>query len=149
MSTDEARLRDLASRFHAAIVETDRRGTRLETFPSETCDLVCRMLGLYLLDCGETDIAIMSGKRPNGESGQHHWLTVGGTTVDITAEQFGQDNVIVTVKSEFHDTLDGRIYEAIDDSYRDTLMTHAFKAFTREMYFAVRETLETNSKLDE
>jgi len=138
LMTGHKQLSDHVSRFRRAVNDTDWSDTRLAAFPNETCDVVCRILGLYLFDNGIRGISIMSGRRPDGKPGQHHWLDVNGVVVDITADQFGQPSIIVTGDSPFHDSLGGSTYIFFDDAYYRKLMEHYFSRFTRETYYRVR-----------
>jgi hypothetical protein len=70
-------------------------------FPKESCTVACRLLALYLLECGLGPVACVSGRRPDGKPGGHLWLRKNGLILDITADQFeGEVNRPVTVAVE-------------------------------------------------
>lgn len=68
-------------------------------FPTDRCNLACRILGLHLFELGAADISELVGG-PDGE--RHCWLVVGGIIVDITADQFDQPSVVVAADSAWH-----------------------------------------------
>ena len=109
------RLVHLVSSFRAAIdlakQEEPPAIAGLEVFPFNWCDSVSQWLLIFLDSHGYHQIARVRGELPM-ESGEgktepqrHYWLEIGGVIADITADQFGQQPVIVSDVSSWHASL--------------------------------------------
>ncbi len=70
---------------------------KLRDFPSQCCDTACRVLGLHLHAIGTKNIREVLARVSADQ--KHRWLEVGGLVVDITADQFGQAEVVVAADS--------------------------------------------------
>ena len=138
------RVRDLAERFRTAMESTDFADTKaLRHFPKNACDFTSKLLGRFLYENRIRDIAIMSGKSPVGE-GNHEWLRVGELCVDITADQFeeeDQPSVVVAEDSSWHERLTGKEHIVFDDDYYNTILTGHYFPFVRDMYDRIMSTL--------
>jgi len=104
-----AALRTLATRFRAAIRETDPAEVDAQvrfivaSFPKGVCGAVCFLLGHYLRQNGFPAAEYVNGiRRSDGES--HAWIETDGIIVDITGDQFAEisDAVIVTLDGAWH-----------------------------------------------
>lgn len=108
-----ARLHELATRFHDAIVRAEFTGpaAKLNNFPDEGCELTCDLLGIYFHENGVSPLEKVVGDRPDGEPSRHAWIRAGDVTIDITAYQFDgtDDAIIVTEQSPFHEQLNGEV----------------------------------------
>lgn len=97
-------LRRIAERMRNVLESAN--SPRLANFPREKCNIACRLLARYVLE--HTKIgpcAEVYGKRPDGKVGGHVWLQIGDVILDITADQFGQQPVIVARESAWHESL--------------------------------------------
>jgi hypothetical protein len=72
-------------------------------FPEGACGGAADLLGYYFIEALGLDAEYLVGYLPNGDS--HAWTLVDGIIVDITADQFGNEPVIVSQKSEWHEKL--------------------------------------------
>jgi len=105
----------LAKEFRAALESTPRINLRTtlgcSNFPNACCDDASMLLAAYLSDNG-----FPGSIRVNGVNGgaseelkSHIWLLCSDLIIDITADQFTNYDmapVIVSKKSEFHETFD-------------------------------------------
>jgi hypothetical protein len=100
-----------SSRFRSALEKTTfpAQAGNLTHFPRECCHHSCVMLKRFLSEKGLGEFCTMSGIHPTEPGGNHHWLQKGNVIVDITADQFGRDKVIVGSVSPWHDSLEGRL----------------------------------------
>lgn len=105
---DAIRLR--AAAFRRAIESTSfgSETPQMQHFPTECCHHACKLLGLYLYECGMGVCQIYTGDHPTCQSAQHHWLRKQDIDIDITADQFGQPAVIVDRASSWHKCLNGK-----------------------------------------
>ena len=76
-------------------------------FPVDCCHHASKFLGLHLFDLGCFEIPrILEAFLPSviavDATDSHSWLVVGSYIVDITADQFSQPPVIVTLNSAWH-----------------------------------------------
>lgn len=120
----------------------------LAQFPLEACDITCKLLGIYLYEHHIEDIAIFRGNHPSLLHRNHHWLKVGNATVDITADQFVNENqptVLVLSHSPWHNRLCGTLHKKFDFAYYHLLMTQPYYQFTREMHALISATLLKHS----
>ena len=85
----------------------DRDSTNLQHFPEECCHHACVVLKQYFRDKGLGEFETVLGRHPTDERGKHHWLEKDGIIVDITADQFGREAVVVTRTSQWHNSLNG------------------------------------------
>ena len=103
MDGDINKLIKLAGSFRSAIVESDPEllVVDLQNFPYGACGNASLLLAKYLEnnECGKFDYIL--GKR---EGKSHAWLQNGSLIVDITADQFQDQNktVIVTMNHCWH-----------------------------------------------
>jgi hypothetical protein len=100
-------LRHHATRVRQAIEMTDLRncGFNLSAFPDYCCHHAVMLLAFHLFETGETDLQAANGTRNNALQNQHVWLQSEDILVDITADQFGEDQsrVIATRHSPWHE----------------------------------------------
>jgi hypothetical protein len=69
-------------------------------FPRGTCGPTSELLGRYLTEAAGLDAQYIAANRSDGWS--HAWVTVDGIIIDITADQFGQEPIIVAANSDWH-----------------------------------------------
>ncbi len=77
----------------------------LPRFPQRCCNFAANLLLLELADAGFTRLRRMMGtvQDPRGDDlAAHVWVQAGDLTVDITADQYGQPDVIVEPNSNWH-----------------------------------------------
>lgn len=79
----------------------------MQDFPIECCHHASKLLGLYFFDQHFGLPTIFSGNHPTDSRAQHHWLLLNRFIVDITADQFDQADVIVTLNSAWHEQRNG------------------------------------------
>lgn len=103
MTIDQTELRKTATAVRQIFEETEPKSDDdpFRDFPSGACGPAAELLGRYLKQVIGLDAGYVKGTRPDGQT--HAWLQVNGTIIDITADQFGQDAVIVTQESPWHD----------------------------------------------
>jgi hypothetical protein len=131
---------NLASQFRLAILRsrpsTKQLGT-LQDFPRGACGDASLLLAKYLQvnNCGKSFYVL--GER----HGQHHaWLQLEEFVVDITADQFNDQDagVIVTTESSWHDSFNGKIYNVADFCLYDRnsafLLTRAYQEITNYLH---------------
>lgn len=137
-TTEIQRLRRTATAFHDAITQTDfsRTGLNLRNFPFECCHHATSLLGVFLHEGAFAGITKMSGRRPDGEDGKHHWLEINGIVVDITAYQFADvdEKVIVSQSSGWHSALDGKPLPLGVEGESEQEYFERIKAFYNEQY---------------
>lgn len=106
-------LRVLVPEFRAAIELSiaGRATPHLPYFPDGACRLVSQLLALHLSRRGFVAIRYRHGTLPGASGVRHTWLRVNESTVDLTADPFGQPPVIVATASPFHDSLRSQIEE--------------------------------------
>lgn len=96
-------IRDLAERFRAAIEACDlkRLPIAFHEFPRGSCGDATLLLAKYLKDNGQVGFVYVCGIR-DGHS--HAWLEREGLIVDITGDQFPDNNdpVCVSRRSAWH-----------------------------------------------
>ncbi len=99
------RLRELATRFRAALLACDRNSLSitLRNFPNGACGDASYLLAKYLKQkgCGQFDY-VLGERRKDQHS--HAWLEQDGIIVDITANQFDNQvkEVLVTSDRSWH-----------------------------------------------
>ncbi|GAW68676.1 hypothetical protein GPEL0_01f5115 [Geoanaerobacter pelophilus] len=106
----------LAHRFREAILRSNPRTSRLATlreFPAGACGDASLLLAKYLQvnGCGRSHY--MAGKR---KGRTHAWLQLADFTIDITADQFEDQDagVIVSADSLWHSSFEGKIQSVAD-----------------------------------
>ena len=107
---------ELASRFRRAILMSDPSNSPLATlrnFPHDACGDASLLLAKYLQvnRCGQALYTL--GQR----AGRHHaWLQLQEFTIDITADQFDDQDagVIVATESPWHSAFNGKIHNVAD-----------------------------------
>jgi hypothetical protein len=116
------RLRRVATAFRAAIEVTraERVPGALPYFPEGACRMTSRLLAQHLArrpdgaEFGPPQLA--SGVLPGPEqTARHHWLQIGETVVDLTADAFGEAPVVVGSPTAFHSSLTSPIAEDAND----------------------------------
>lgn len=126
----------LAQRFRGAILRSNPRAGRLATlrdFPTGACGDASLLLAKYLQVKGGGRSHYVLGKR-NGRT--HAWLQLGDFTIDITADQFDDQEagVIVSADSAWHSSFHGKIQNFADFCLYDQRsafeLTTAYKAIT-------------------
>lgn len=80
--------------------KTRAHGIGFERFPRAACGATAEVLGRYLRDAYGLDAQYVCGHKPGHQT--HAWVEVDGTIIDITADQFGMDPVIVSTESSWH-----------------------------------------------
>ncbi len=106
-TADAVELMARAIQFRAALEAfMNRSGQNLiPSFPEGACTMVCKLLSKWLASLGYTKIEYLQGaSRRLSENASHGWLVVDDLIVDITADQFGEEAVIVNGASAFHNT---------------------------------------------
>jgi hypothetical protein len=106
----------LASGFRSAILRSVPCTSSLATlrdFPRGACGDASLLLAKYLQVNGLGRAVLLVGHR---EGQEHAWLQLQDFTVDITADQFkDQDaSVIVTADSSWHSSFNGKIHNTAD-----------------------------------
>jgi len=73
-------------------------------FPCGSCDPASQVMGRFLHETLRIEVTTVHGERdfPNRRNCTHRWLECDGLIVDVTADQFGQEPVIVTRNSPWH-----------------------------------------------
>jgi hypothetical protein len=101
--SDTLRIRDLAKRLRAAIEACDLSTLPItfHEFPRGSCGDASLILAKHLKDNGQKGFAYVCGMR-DGHS--HAWLERDGLIVDITGDQFAdnEDPVCVSRRSAWH-----------------------------------------------
>ena len=60
-------------------------------FPRGACLFTSEILAVWILDCGVSEIPEFANVGPGDDNEQgHSWLVYGGESLDITADQFGE-----------------------------------------------------------
>jgi hypothetical protein len=129
----------LASRFRRAIERSNPATSSLATlreFPRGACADASLLLAKYLQvnGCGQS-VFVLGERRGD----RHAWLQLEGVTVDITADQFDDQEagVIVAAESPWHCPFNGRIHNVADFCLYapDTVfqLTKAYRAITRQL----------------
>lgn len=105
-----AELRACVARFRQAMEMTSfgPSAGNLTGFPDECCHHACVLLRRFLLENGFGDFRTMSGILDESDGRKHQWLQRGPIIVDITADQFQLDKVIVADDSPWHQELKGK-----------------------------------------
>jgi hypothetical protein len=114
-------LRAAAMRFRLAIERCDPKQLTIcmQDFPAGSCGDATPLLGTYFIEEGLGTFTYVLGERAadniNGRH-SHAWLEADGVIVDITADQFVENDqkVIVTGHSDWHATFE-----------RDEMQPHA------------------------
>jgi hypothetical protein len=139
--TDPVReiLFDLALRFRLAIMRSDpseRPLATLRDFPRGACADASLLLAKYLQikNCGQS-VYVLGERR--GHS--HAWLRLQEFTIDITADQFEDQDagVIVSSDSSWHASFKGKVHNVADFCLydRDTVfkLTAAYQSIARRL----------------
>jgi hypothetical protein len=96
-------LRKIAFNIRAILEEYGQKSKSnavFNNFPRGACGGAVDIMGQYVIETFGLDTKYVTGYLPDGSS--HAWIVVNGIIVDITADQFGEDPVIVTRKSDWH-----------------------------------------------
>lgn len=110
-------------RFRDALNAIDRSvwGVRAAGFPAGCCDHCSVMLDRYLNRHFDIRPVRVFGEVINPDRSHrssHVWLLWDGLTIDITGDQFGWGEVIVTRSSAPHDGVQDREFSAFDHDQR-------------------------------
>ena len=115
MNLDLEVLKRLSSRFRAAIKKCEPKSlpVSLQCFPRGACGDAALLLAKYLEEHGYGLFDYVLGER---EGRSHAWLQSGSLIVDITADQFEDQDVpvIVTRDNSWHSTFHGEIEHVAD-----------------------------------
>jgi hypothetical protein len=107
-------------KFRRAIEECDKTclPASFHSFPNGSCDDASLILAHYLKEKGFGEFEYVLGYRM-GKS--HAWLKQNEIIIDITADQFMDNNekVIVTINSNWHDEFKGKVQNVIDFNIYD------------------------------
>ena len=128
---------DFAYRFRLAILRSTPSTCRLATvqdFPRGACRDASLLLAKYLQvnNCGSSFFVL--GERQGQD---HAWLQLQEFIIDITADQFADQDaaVIVSSDSSWHSSFNGKIHNVADfclyDSHSAFQLTRAYKAIAR------------------
>jgi hypothetical protein len=133
VSDENQKLLDVAVIVRNAFQSIDFSETfSLSRFPTDTCDLVSKVLGAILVLKGFKDVKIFRGSVTGGAN--HRWLLISGITVDITADQFeGLAPVIVTGNPSWETHIFGTEYMSIDEVYMANFKEDPQQQFSREI----------------
>ena len=106
---EEAELRRIVLAFRKRLEAADRSGLHitLHRFPVGSCGVASEILAQVLRKrWPEAKLMLVRGElRRGGELWSHAWLELDGITIDITADQFGREPVIVARESAWHEAL--------------------------------------------
>lgn len=102
MSITKSKLASLAVHFRFLIEKADKAKlpVTFRNFPKGCCGDTCLLLIRFLHDNGYKNLQYVAGWNKDQS---HAWIKYANIYLDITADQFGQDKIIVTEKSEFHE----------------------------------------------
>lgn len=106
MSSDAKELQEIAAAARR-ILEVLRQSTNnvaFKNFPHGCCGDTSELLGRYFVELMGKNAQYVTAERHDDHS--HAWLVVDGFIIDITADQFGQDPIIVAEESVWHDGWD-------------------------------------------
>ena len=131
---DRDKLFEVARQFRATLCPIARgsmlRG-RNRSFPDGFCEEASLMLGRFLQEQFQLDPQLVRSKWFADRYYYHVWLLVDGYTVDITADQFGQEEVIVCTVSDWHENLPPKQTERL------VYDTHLWAQWCAEIYSMV------------
>ena len=124
--TDAAVIRDAAASFRAMLDALDERDKLslpigFRDFPRGSCDPASQVLGRYLRDklTIEPLTTVTWGARLSGTPAfaldSHRRLESDGLVIDVTADQFGQEPIVVTRRSRWHQSFQNIRFEALTD----------------------------------
>jgi hypothetical protein len=136
-------IRDLAERFRTAIEACDlkRLPIGFHEFPRGSCGDATLILAKYLEDNGQAGFAYVCGIR---DSHSHAWLERDGLIVDITCDQFldNEDSVCVSRRSAWHAQFEiDRESSADIDLYNDLARVGLGAAYSRILQSMPSRTL--------
>jgi hypothetical protein len=102
----EKAVRAAATKFRTILSVVDKSSLPVpwQNFPYGSCDPASQVLGRFLHETLGINVMIVYGERdfPSVRNCTHRWLECDGLIVDVTADQFGQDPIIVTRDSTWH-----------------------------------------------
>lgn len=107
-----AEIRELAENLRAALDRAkaaDADIPWLARFPTRCCNFASNLLLLELSQAGIGRLRRVMGTvqdEKGDDLGTHVWVQSGDTIIDITADQFGQPNVIVEHQPDWHASLE-------------------------------------------
>lgn len=107
-SMSEAVLRSVVNTVRARLERADLSQAHVcfSLFPRGACGATCDVLATVLESrFGVKPKWVGADIGEGADWSSHVWLEVGGFTVDITADQFGREPVIVARRSGWHDNL--------------------------------------------
>jgi hypothetical protein len=103
MPADIGRLKEIASSVRQILerysLSTD--DIMFQSFPRGCCGPASELLGRCLIELGFANVSYIAAERRD-DTGSHAWINVDGVIVDITADQFGEPDVIVRRVSSWH-----------------------------------------------
>jgi hypothetical protein len=105
--TLEDRIRDAAIYFREALDEADKPSLPIafQEFPCGSCGDASETLGYFLRCVLNIKTTYVSAKKtsPGGDYQSHAWLEYKGFIIDVTADQFGREPVVVTQDHSWHE----------------------------------------------
>ena len=118
-------IHNAAASFRAMLDALDRRDKLslpigFRDFPHGSCDPASQVLGRYLRDKLTIEpLTTVHGERVFPGGGRllwtHRWLESDGLAIDVTADQFGQEPIVVTRRSRWHQSFQNIKFEALTD----------------------------------
>jgi hypothetical protein len=139
IDTDKDNLTKLVARFRSAIIKSNPATLSLITlqnFPHGACGDAALLLAKYLQEKEYGNFDYVLGER---EGCSHAWLQRESLIIDITADQFDdqQAAVIVTVDHSWHSLFNGETQNIADfeiyDPYTVSELRRAYNAIKREI----------------
>jgi hypothetical protein len=106
---NETELREVVDAVRARLEGADLSDAHVcfHAFPRGACGATCDVLATVLERRFRVKPYWVGADIGEGDSwSSHAWLEVAGYTIDITADQFGQEPVIVAKQSHWHDALE-------------------------------------------
>lgn len=105
---NEAELRSVVDTVRARLESADLSQAHVcfSSFPRGACGATCDVLATVLeRRFGVKPKWVGADIGEGADWSSHAWLEMGGFTIDITADQFGREPVIVAKRSSWHDAL--------------------------------------------
>lgn len=139
IDTNKDNLAKAVARFRAAIIKSNPATLSLFTlhdFPCGACGDAALLLAKYLQENEYGDFDYVLGKR---EGYSHAWLQRESLIIDITADQFKDQEaaIIVTEDHSWHSFFNGEIQNIADfeiyDPYTVSELRRAYNAIIREI----------------
>ena len=126
----------IAKVFRSAIENADRSswGPLWQRFPNGSCGVAAETLAIIVIELTGSIPTYVSGLRSDqSQFHSHAWIEVGGVIIDVTADQFGEDSVIVTLDAAWHDQFNDRRETRHVDRSSGWWREHCLEAFRTAM----------------